>query len=135
MSEAKGIQWEPESFTLRFTEDGKRGSYECNSRGRIYSAELSPGVLSRSEVEALAIFAPKPDYPIEARRRHITGSGVCMVTIDPNGNVIDATMARSIGNPILDNAAVSAFRRWRFKPGTNSKIKIPIDFTMTGASR
>ena len=135
ISEAKGIQWEPESFTLRFTEDGKRGSYECNSRGRIYSAELSPGVLSRSEVEALAIFAPKPDYPIEARRRHITGSGVCMVTIDPNGNVIDATMARSIGNPILDNAAVSAFRRWRFKPGTNSKIKIPIDFTMTGASR
>ena len=135
ISEAKSIQWEPESFTLRFTEDGKRGSYECNSGGRIYSAELSPGVLSRSEVEALAIFAPKPDYPIEARRRHITGSGVCVVTIDPNGNVIDATMAPSIGNPILDSAAVSAFRRWRFRPGTNSKIKIPIDFTTAGASR
>jgi TonB family protein len=135
MSEAKGINWEPESFTLWFTEDGKRGSYECKSGGRVYSAELSPGVLSSSAVRALAIFAPKPDYPIEARRRHITGSGVCVVTIDPDGNVIDATMARSIGNPILDNAAVSAFRRWRFRPGTDSKIKVPINFTMTGDSR
>ncbi len=36
------VQWKPESFLLRFTDDGKRGSYECNSEGRIYSAELSP---------------------------------------------------------------------------------------------
>jgi TonB family protein len=43
-------------------------------------------------------------------------------------------MAQSIGNPILDNAATSAFRQWRFKPGTVSKVRIPITFTMTGAS-
>lgn len=42
ISKPKNIQWKPESFTLRFAEDGKRGSYECNSEGRIYSAELSP---------------------------------------------------------------------------------------------
>ncbi|PYJ79337.1 MAG: hypothetical protein DME69_05200 [Verrucomicrobia bacterium] len=43
-------------------------------------------------------------------------------------------MTQSIGSPILDNAATSAFRQWRFKPGTVSKVKIPITFTMTGAS-
>jgi serine/threonine protein kinase len=42
ISKPKSVQWEPESFTLRFSEEGKRGSYECNSEGRVYSAELSP---------------------------------------------------------------------------------------------
>jgi hypothetical protein len=42
ISKPKNIQWKPESFTLRFTEDGKRGSYECNSEGHLYTAELSP---------------------------------------------------------------------------------------------
>jgi outer membrane biosynthesis protein TonB len=34
----------------------------------------------------------------------------------------------------LDNAATGAFRQWRFRPGTVSKVNIPITFTMTGAS-
>jgi TIR domain len=41
ISKPKNIQWKPESFTLRFTADGKRGSYECNSEGHLYTAELS----------------------------------------------------------------------------------------------
>jgi hypothetical protein len=42
ISKPKSIQWKPESFTLRFSETGKHASYECNSEGHIYSAELSP---------------------------------------------------------------------------------------------
>jgi TonB family protein len=57
-----------------------------------------------------------------------------VVSVDPSGNVTSADMAASIGNPILDNSATSAFRRWKFKPGSVSKAKIPITFTMTGAS-
>jgi TonB family protein len=94
-----------------------------------------PGLTSISNAKASAVFAPKPEYPYEARSRRVTGSGVCVVTVDPgSGSVTDATMAQSIGSPILDNATVSGFRRWRFKPGTVSKVKIPITFTMTGAS-
>src|SRR4051794_8670587 len=92
------------------------------------------GTMSISGAKALAVSAPRPEYPYEARSRHITGSGVCVVSVDPSGSVTDATMAQSIGNPILDNAAMSAFRRWRFKPGSVSKVKIPITFTMSGAS-
>ncbi len=40
VSKPKNIQWKPESFTLRFDKDGKRGTYECNSEGRLYTAEL-----------------------------------------------------------------------------------------------
>jgi periplasmic protein TonB len=94
-----------------------------------------PGTMSITGAKAVAIFAPKPEYPYEARSRHITGSGVCVVTVDSgSGNVTDATMAQSIGNPILDNSTVSAFRRWRFRPNTVSRVKIPITYTMTGAS-
>ena len=41
-------------------------------------------------------------------------------------------MEQSIGNPILDNSTVSAFRRWRFKPGTPPRVRIPITFVLTG---
>jgi protein TonB len=94
-----------------------------------------PGTVSAAGAKAAAVYAPKPEYPYEARSRRITGSGVCVVEVDPgSGNVTGASMAQSIGNPILDNATLSAFRRWRFKPGSVSKAKIPITFTMTGAS-
>jgi periplasmic protein TonB len=92
-----------------------------------------PGTLSISSAKALATYAPRPQYPYEARSRHVTGSGVCVVEVGPSGSVTGASMAQSIGNPILDNAATSAFRQWRFKPGSVSKVKIPITFTMTGA--
>jgi len=54
--------------------------------------------------------------------------------VDPNsGLAVDAMMEQSIGNPILDNSTVSAFRRWRFKPGTPRRVRIPITFVLTGA--
>ena len=43
-------------------------------------------------------------------------------------------MSRSTGNAVLDNATISGFRRWRFKPGTVSQVQTPITYTLTGAS-
>jgi TonB family protein len=93
-----------------------------------------PGAMSISRAKALATYAPRPEYPYQTRSRHITGRGVCVVEVDPgSGSVTSASMASSIGNPILDNAALSAFRQWRFKRGAVSKVRIPITFTTTGA--
>jgi TonB family protein len=93
------------------------------------------GPMSMSSAKAVAISAPRPEYPYEARRSKMTGSGVCVMTVDTgSGAVTSAEMAQSTGSPILDNAATSAFRRWRFKPGTVSKVRTPITFTMSGAS-
>ena len=84
--------------------------------------------------KTFALSAPRPDYPYEARSRRITGSGVAVISVDPNsGLAVDAMMEQSIGNPILDNSTVSAFRRWRFKPGTPARVRIPITFILTGA--
>ena len=93
-----------------------------------------PASMSMSSAKAVAVSAPRPEYPYEARRSKLTGSGVCIMTVDPSsGSVTSAEMSPSTGNAILDNAATSAFRRWRFKPGTVSKVRTPITFTMTGA--
>ena len=92
------------------------------------------GPMSMSSAKAVAISSPRPEYPYEARRTRATGSGVCVMTVDTaSGSVTSATMAQSTGNSALDNAATSAFKRWRFKPGTVSKVRTPITFTMTGA--
>jgi TonB family protein len=94
-----------------------------------------PATMSISSAKALAIYAPRPDYPGEARSHRITGSGVCVVSVDPgSGSVTEVSMAESTGNAILDKSAVSTFRTWRFKPRKVSKVRIPIEFTLTGAS-
>lgn len=84
--------------------------------------------------KAAMIFKPRIQYPYEARRSKITGSGTIVVSVSPDGSVTDASMGASTGSPILDNAATSAFRSARFKPGTVPRVRIPITFTLTGAS-
>jgi TonB family protein len=94
----------------------------------------APGSLSISSARVLAVSAPRPEYPYEARRAKITGNGIAMMVVDPaNGVVTDVKMVVSTGSPVLDNAAIAGFRRWRFKIGTASQVKVPITFTMTGA--
>jgi periplasmic protein TonB len=83
---------------------------------------------------ALALHAPRPEYPYEARSRHITGSGVAALWVDEaSGAVIDAEMEQSIGSSILDQSALTALRRWRFRSGTPPRVRVPVTFTMTGA--
>jgi protein TonB len=103
------------------------------ARPRVVGVAAAPGPMSMSSAKAVAVSAPRPEYPYEARRQRATGSGVCVMTVDPSGAVTSAVMATSTGNAALDNAATSAFRRWRFKPGSVSKVRTPITFTMTGA--
>ena len=104
--------------------------------GPVKAPQGVTGTMSISGAKAVAIFAPKPDYPYEARSRHVTGSGVALLEVDTaSGNVTSASMAQSIGSPILDNSTTSTFRRWRFQPGKCApKVKVPITYTMTGAS-
>ena len=70
-----------------------------------------------------------PDESWFALGRRITGSGVCVVIVDtPSGNVTSAVMEQSTGNAILDKVTTDAFRKWRFKPGTVSQIRVPISY-------
>jgi TonB family protein len=82
---------------------------------------------------AVAIAAPRPDYPYEARRQHLVGRGIVILEVDPStGKVIHAYMAQSTGSALLDGNTLSVFRHWRFQPGTVIKVRIPINYTMQG---
>jgi len=90
---------------------------------------------SLRSVKAKVAYAPRPIYPYEARRQRVTGSGIALVTVDEtSGTVTDVRMAQSCGNVILDNSTLDALRRWRFKPGSVSKVQVPITYTLMGVS-
>ena len=94
-----------------------------------------PGSMNVSRAKVFALNAPLPEYPFEARRQKISGDGIAVLTIDPgSGTVIEVTMSKTTGNSFLDNAAITGFRRWRFKPGTTSSVVCPVTFTLTGVS-
>jgi len=86
--------------------------------------------------KGVAIFAPKPDYPLEARSKHWGGSGIVLLDVETKtGEATSARMLKSTGHQILDEALLQAFRRWRFIPGRIAPhVKIPVTYTMEGAS-
>jgi TonB family protein len=75
-----------------------------------------------------------PAYPYAARDQHLEGSGLYRLNIKPDGTVDSVTILKSTGHRLLDEAAVDAFRQWRFKPGALHALKIPINFTMKGVT-
>ena len=83
---------------------------------------------------AIATKAPRPEYPYEARRTRLTGTGIVKIEVDaPTGRVTSVRMDPSTGHAILDQAAIEAFREWRFKPGMVSRVRTPITFTVSGS--
>jgi TonB family protein len=63
------------------------------------------------------------------KRRNLTGSGTCVVTVDTaTGTVTNATMSQSTGNPLLDKLTIQTFKSWRFKPGAVSEVRVPISY-------
>ncbi|HMH00979.1 MAG TPA: TonB family protein, partial [Terriglobales bacterium] len=93
-------------------------------------------VISPSAAKAVTTYAPRPEYPQEARSHRIAGSGICTVSVDPaSGSVTNASMAQSTGSPLLDKSVLSTVRTWKFKPRTVSKVSIPVEFTMAGEQR
>ena len=60
-------------------------------------------------------------------------SGVIIADVDAkSGIVTDCRMLKSTGDPIADRKAIRAFRQWRFKPNSVSKVKGPVTVTRDG---
>jgi TonB family protein len=79
--------------------------------------------------KAITTYAPRPPYPQEARSHRISGSGVCVVSVDPaTGSVTEVSITQSTGSQLLDKSVLSTVRTWKFKPGTVSKVSIPVEF-------
>lgn len=97
-----------------------------------YFYRISP---AKSPLKKEAVlYAPGLEYPVVAKRRHLRGSGLFAIHIRPNGTVGTVEVITTIGHPILDGAAMAAFRRWRFRPRSIRLVRIPVTYQL-GALR
>lgn len=71
----------------------------------------------------------RPVYPPEALDARVSGMVILEVTIDTEGNVADAKVLRSI--PLLDQAALTAVKGWRFTPTLLNGTPVPVIMTVT----
>src|SRR5262245_2731366 len=70
-----------------------------------------------------------PVYPAAARLARVEGFVIIEATIDERGNVARAQVLKSI--PLLDEAALTAVRQWKFTPTRLNGIAVPIVMTVT----
>lgn len=87
-----------------------------NARKKAATAAAGQRTVSKPS----GISQPKPKYPPAARRAGQQGTVTLSFTIGSSGAVISARIAKSSGYILLDNAALSAIRSWRFKPARNA---------------
>jgi TonB family protein len=72
----------------------------------------------------------EPVYTETARKARIEGIVIIETIIDRQGNVTDARMLK--GLPLgLDQSALDAVKKWKFKPGTLNGQPVPVIFTLT----
>jgi TonB family protein len=76
----------------------------------------------------------RPVYPPDARAAGVQGVVIVDALIDPDGNIADARILRSI--PMLDEAAIAAVKQWRYVPtllnGEPTAILLTVAINFTG---
>ncbi len=65
----------------------------------------------------IQIESAQPDFPTAIVRRVHKGNVEVHFEVEPGGKVVEATVVES-SHPRLDDAAIEAVKKWRFKPGT-----------------
>lgn len=86
---------------------------EAHNHARDLTREENYVTRGESEMRALAITRPKPDYPDFARLNKIGGEVVVEIVVNEEGRVVEAFVLR--GPILLRDAALTAARRWRFQ--------------------
>ncbi len=80
------------------------------------NAPSPPAVENAGDMSSTMISATPPRYPSESRRFREQGVVVLRVILGLDGRVSDIRVSKSSGHHRLDQAALSAVRRWRWSP-------------------
>jgi TonB family protein len=64
----------------------------------------------------VAIYTPDPEYSEKARKAGVEGAVLLKVKVTETGEVADLQVVKGLGSG-LDEKAMDAVRRWKFKPG------------------
>jgi len=96
----------------------------------------SATIVTTESCEVEYLYNPPPDYPRRARRLRLEGEVLIRTRVLPNGKSDQLKLERSSGHRLLDEAAVKAVRKWRFRPARRgdeqiiSWVEIPVRFRL-----
>jgi protein TonB len=100
--------------------------------------EVAPGPAQPAVVEeAETVDAPPPAYPRPAVRKQQEGRVVLLADVRADGTVEKVRVESTSGFPLLDDAAIDALERWRFKSrvangkATPFVARVPFQFSIT----
>jgi periplasmic protein TonB len=71
------------------------------------------------------VYRPEPEYSEEARKAKWQGAVLLELVVDANGVPQDIKVVRSLGLG-LDQKAIEAVQKWRFKPGQKDGKAVPV---------
>lgn len=79
-----------------------------------------------------AVYAPKPSYPLIARRKKWEGRVSVRLFVDQDGGVYETHLVSSSSHEILDEAVLKALKKWRFPKVCGSceprSYTVPVSF-------
>ncbi|HEV2548261.1 MAG TPA: energy transducer TonB [Stellaceae bacterium] len=81
-------------------------------------------------------YGPKPDYPAAARMHGLQGRVLLHIEIAADGTPANVSVEASSGHVILDRAAMTTVRNWRFHPALRDGVPVesardlPVDFRL-----
>lgn len=75
------------------------------------------------------LFKVEPEYSEEARKAKFQGTVVLSIIVDPTGKARDIKVIRPLGLG-LDEKAIEAVMKWRFKPGQKDGAPVPVQATV-----
>ena len=84
------------------------------------------------------VFQAQPQYTSDAMRARIQGSAILSAVVRPDGSVTDIEVVRSLDRTFgLDEEAIKAAKRWRFRPGTlrGEAVSVRVTIEMTFSLR
>jgi len=111
---------------------GQASASRENMSGSAASAD--PNVLNRYRASLYAAVKNRLRYPATAERQGISGTAQIRFTLDRSGQVISASLVRSSGNPLLDQAALATARPGSSLPAAPASIPQQ-QFTVTAPLR
>ena len=98
--------------------------------------ETAPSGHAAGDSQPTPAYQPKPDYPAFARRLGHEGRVVIRIQVLSSGAVAAASIERSSGFAVLDEAALATIKRWRFRPAqragqpVDATLNVPITFKL-----
>ncbi len=76
--------------------------------------------------QPVAVTRVPPSYPAIARRAGHEGTVVLNLLIDDKGNVEVVELIKGVGRKDMDEAAIHAVTRWKFKPGIKDDVPVRV---------